>query len=344
MSIPYRTQQTLRRLAIAVLALLVVGVFVWGLWFLWLQRFVVYSRSEGAVLNFDLPEAFTPGEAAVAPEEETPIEIYYNEGEDKVDLNEEVSKLSGYFFERKQVYSDPGSVWQKVQTLPAGTAVLVDMKNIKGSFYYSTDLGRPVSDSADAQGVDQLIQNLAASDYYSIARVPALRDRAFGLKHTNYGLPVSGGYLWMDDEGCYWLNPAKQGTIDYLIEIAEELHALGFDEVVFEDYYFPDTKKIIFKGDKAETLAETAQILVDTCASESFAVSFVAKSTWTPPTGNSRVYQTNMSNPTKIPDLVQKLGLTDPAKQLVFITANTDTRYEEYSVLRPIDMALSAVQ
>ena len=43
MSIPYRTQQTLRRLAIAVLALLVVGVFVWGLWFLWLQRFAEES-------------------------------------------------------------------------------------------------------------------------------------------------------------------------------------------------------------------------------------------------------------------------------------------------------------
>ena len=98
-------------------------------------------------------------------------------------------------------------------SVPAGTAVLMDMKNIRGSFYYSTGTGRPLSDSADIDGVDVLIEQLRGSGYYTIARVPALRDREYGLDHTRDGLPTSGGYLWMDDEGCYWLNPAREGTI-----------------------------------------------------------------------------------------------------------------------------------
>lgn len=340
MSIPYRTQQNIKRFTIAALILLVVGVLVWGMWTLWLQRFVVYSRTEGAVLNFDLPEQVAAGEAAVPPKAETPIEIYYNEGDDKVELSTEITQLKGYFFERKQVYSKPDEVWEKIQALPAGTAVLMDMKNIKGSFYYSTDTGRPVSDTADVEGVDLLLENLAGSDYYAIARVPALRDRSFGLKYTKYGLPTSGGYLWMDDEGCYWLNPAKDGTVEYLIEITEELKDRGFDEVVFEDFYFPDTKKIVFKGDKKEALAQAAQTLVDSCATETFTVSFVSDGSWTPPTGRSRIYRDDISDPLKIPDLVQKLGFEDPAIRLVFITANTDTRYEEYGVIRPVDLAI----
>ena len=340
MSIPYRTQQNLRRLAITLLTLLVVGVLVWGLWFLWLQRFVVYSRSEGAVLNFELPEELPPGEAAVEPEKGDPVEIYYNEGDDKLELDAQVAKLSGYFFERKQIYTDPAGAWERVQKLPTGTAVLMDMKNIKGQFYYSTDLGRPSITTAEAEGVDQLIDNLASSGYYTIARVPGLRDREFGLKYTNYGLPVSGGYLWMDSEGCYWLDPTKNGTIEYLTEIAEELRALGFREVVFEDYYFPDTERIIFKGDKKEALAKTAQTLVDNCATETFTVSFVSDGSWTPPTGNSRIYYTEMSNPAQITDLVKKLELKDPPAQMVFLTANTDNRFDEYGVLRPIDMAV----
>ena len=342
MSIPYRTQQNLKRLAVLLLLLLVVGALVWGMWILWLQRFVVYSRSEGAVLNFELPETMPPGEAALPPEDAVQVEIYYNEGDDKVELSTEVTKLDGYFFDRKQVYSDPAGVWEKIQTLPAGTPVLMDMKNIRGSFYYSTATGRPVSDSADIEGVDNLIAQLQSSNYYTIARVPALRDREYGRQNTRNGLPTSGGYLWMDDEGCYWLNPAKEGTITYLIDIALELRDLGFDEVVFEDYYFPDTKKIVFKGDKAETLAQTAQTLVDTCATEYFTVSFVSDGTWKAPTGRSRIYRDDIGDPLKIPALLETLQLADPSIGLVFLTANMDTRYEEYGVLRPVDMAITA--
>lgn len=339
MSIPYRTQQSLRRLAIALLVLLVVGILVWGMWFVWLQRFVVYTRSEGAVLNFELPETIPPGEAAVPPEEGTQIEIYYNEGDDKLNLSTEMAKLSGYYFPDKQIYTDPEGVWEKIQTLPAGTAVMLDLKSIYGNFFYSTSTGRPISDSADADGVDQLIANLRGSGYYTIARMPALRDREYGRQNTRNGLPTSGGYLWMDDEGCYWLNPTKEGTITYLIDIAEELRDLGFDEVVFEDYEVPTSKKIVFKKDRAEALAETAQMLVTACATEYFTVSFVSDGTWTPPTGRSRIFRTDIGDPMKITGVAEALKLADPAVQLVFITGNMDTRYEEYGVIRPIDMA-----
>ena len=338
MSIPYRTQQNLKRLAGTLLILLVVAAVAWGMWFLWLQRFVVYTRDDGAILDFELSQSLMPGEAAQPPAEEQ-IEIYYNEGEDKVSLGTDLIQINGYYVLGKTLGADPAAVLTQIQALSAGTPVMLDMKSIYGMFYYSTVTGRPVDDSVDVQGVDALINSLKANDYYTIARVPALRDRDYRLHNPNAGLPVSGDYLWMDSDGCYWLNPAREAIINYLIDIATELRELGFDEVVFEDFYFPDTSQIIFNGDKKQTLEETAQTLVNACATEAFAVSFVSDGSWEAPTGRSRVYREDINDAISLMEMNSNLTLEDPETRLVLITNNLDTRFEDYGILRPIELA-----
>lgn len=339
MSIPYRTQQNLKRLLLALLVLAVVGTLVWLMWMVWLQRFVVYTRQEGAVLDFSVQELDINGAQAVPPEDSLEVTIHYNEGEDMVNVSTEMTQMNGYYVTDKAVYEDPAGTWERIQALEPGTAVMLDVKSIYGNFYYSTTTGRPISDSADVDGVDQLFADLRGSSYYTIARVPALRDREYGLDNTRSGLPTSGGYLWMDEDGCYWLNPAKEDTVTYLMKIATELRELGFDEVVFEDFYFPETKKIVFKSDKKEALATAAQSLVTACATDAFTVSFVTDGTWTVPSGRTRVYREDINDPAQIPEVTQNLVLTDPAIRLVFITENMDTRFETYSVLRPISVA-----
>ena len=338
MSIPYRTQQNLKRLASTMLILLVVGVIVWGLWILWLQRFVVYTRDQGAVIDFNVPQTTVPGEEAIPPATENPVEIYYNEGEDKVNLSTEMVQLKGYYISGKEVSSNPAQVWEKIQALPAGTPVMLDMKSIYGTFYYSTTTGRPLSDSADIAGVDELIANLKSSGYYAIARVPALRDREYGLANTRSGLPTSGGYLWMDSEGCYWLNPAKEGTVSYLASIGLELREMGFDEVVYFDFHFPDTENIVFSGDKTEALAIAAQTLVTTCSNSFFAVSFEGSELFTQPEGRTRVYLRDV-DALALEEAVLNSGVENTKVQLVFVTSTYDTRFEEYGVLRPIEGA-----
>ena len=339
MSIPYRTQQNIKHLAIGLLVLLVVGALLCGLWFLWLQRYVVYTREDGAVLDFEVSETLPVGQEAVKPEPDMEIEIYYNEGEDKVELGTELNQIKGYYVLGSNMGADPAGTWEQIQSLPAGTPIMLDMKNIFGAFYYSTATGRPTHGSSDIRGVDALIDNLKDSGYYTIARVPALRDREYGLQYTNEGLPVSGGYLWMDPEGCYWLNPARDTVISYLMDIANELKALGFNEVVFEDFYFPETDQIIFSGDKKATLEATAQTLVTACATDTFAVSFVSDGSWTAPTGRSRVYREDISDAIKLMELKNSLDMEDPQTRLVLITNNLDTRFEDYGILRPIELA-----
>ena len=258
MSIPYRTQQQLKRGAWLLLVALVVGAIVWGLWFIWLQRFVVYTRSAGAVLDFEAGEIAQNGQIAQPPENDLAVEIHYNEGENQVNVNSQWSQMNGYYVDAQTLVQNPNAVWEQIQALPEGTAVMVDMKSIYGSFYYSTSTGMPQSDSVDPAQVDQLVKNLRSSGYYTIARVPALRDREFALRNTRNGLPTAGGYLWMDEDGCYWLNPTTQETQMHLLEIANEVKDLGFSEVLFDYFAFPPTDNILFGQDRMEALAEAA--------------------------------------------------------------------------------------
>ena len=337
MTIPYRTRRILQRVAVTVLALVLAAALIWACWLLWLHKYIIYSADEGAILDFQLQSISGEGVLAQPPEEDATISIYYNEGENAINTSKELTQLSGYYADSTAL-EDISTVLSQIQALPAGTAVMVDVKNIYGSFYYSSTVSEKRSSSIDTAAMDELIEYLDTSAMYTIARLPALRDYAYGLNHVSDGLPTAGGYLWMDDDGCYWLNPSSEGTIAYLAQIVSELKSLGFDEVVFDDFYFPDTSSIVFSGDRPQALAAAAQTLVTTCATESFAVSFTGDASFTLPDGRSRLYVESASA-ADAASIAQQTGIADTAIRLVFLTEVHDTRFDVYSVLRPLSAA-----
>ncbi len=337
MSIPYRTQQGLKRLLVILLILAAVAVLAWLCWMLWLGRFVVYTQN-GAQLEFDRPAPEAMVEA-LPPEGGATVPIYYNEGDDKVEVDKDLTKLTGYYISTSALQGDMNVIREQLKKLPAGTPVMVEVKNSYGSFYYHTAVGESVTDTLDPLEMDELIQYLNSLDLYTIARLPALRDYYFGLHNTRNGLPTPGGYLWADDDYRYWLNPGREGTQSYLASIANELSDLGFDEVLFCDFRFPDTERIVFNGDKLETLKEAAQFLVSTCSSGTFAVSFEGSEGFVPPEGRSRVYYVNVEA-AQAETLALASGVTDTAVNLAFVTELYDTRFDTYGVLRPLSSAL----
>lgn len=338
MNIPYRTRQNLRRTGIVILVLLLVALLVGAFWFLWLDRFVIYTREEGAKLDMSLTDEIPVGESAKEPEKQD-VSIYYNEGENALSTSRELTQITGYYADRAALRGGVDTVLSQIQALPPNTPVMVDVKNAKGAFFYSSTLSDKRDSGIDPTAMDKLIKQLADSNTYAIAKLPALRDYEFGLHHVPDGLPTAGGYLWADSEYCYWLNPSSQGTITYLISIVTELKNLGFDEVVFDNFYFPDTDKIVFKADKDEAIATAAKTLLTACATETFAVSFVGQEPSFPlPEGRSRLYLLGTAA-AQAESIAQQTGLSDPATRLVFLTEIHDTRFDAYCVLRPLDAA-----
>ena len=339
MNIPYRTRWILKRSAVVALVVLLVAALVWLCWFIWLKRYIVYTRDSGAVLDFSLSAKLPEGEPALQPQQEETVSIYYNEGENAINTSKELTQLVGYYADREQLIAGIDEIVQQVKALERGTPVMLDVKSATGNFFYSSAVAEHRDSKVDIEAMDQLIQQLDESGTYLIARLPSLRDRMYGLNNVNDGVfDTRGAYLFRDEGGCYWLNPARQGVLTYLVQIVTELKGLGFDEVVFDYFDFPDTKYMRFDGEKEQALAEAAQTLVTSCATDSFTVSFVQKPGFSLPEGRTRLYITDAAA-ADAALLAQQTGLENPQIRVVFLTQIHDTRFDEFGVLRPLDAA-----
>lgn len=346
MTIPYRTRRVLKRLGTILMALSLVAIFVLMCWLLWLDRFLVYTK-DGAYLDFDREKPLF-GQLATPTEPKPTVSIHY--GDDDVEVSGELEQLAGFYITEADLSAPSGSrkpqedsatkidlLIEKVKKLPAGTPVMLEVKNIKGRFFYHSALSAQRSNLINAQKVDELISALSAQGVYLIAQLPAFRDYHFGLNNVPAGLHHSSGrYLWMDEAGCYWLNPAHQGSITYLAQILSELKGLGFDEAVFSDFRIPETENILFTGDKAAAIANAAKTLVTACATDVFGVSFMGDPGFPLPEGRTRLYMENVGG-ADCDAVAGQTGLSTPEIHLVFIAESYDTRYDKYSVLRPFD-------
>lgn len=336
MNIPYRTQRVLKRIAVGLLPIMVLALVAGLCWYIWAQRYVVYTADGKAILDFDLPQ-LSAGQAPEKPSEPD-VTIRYDSGASELEATE-LTQMTGYYVE-PEALKDLDTVKAQIQALPSGTPVMIDVKSIYGAFYYSSAVSDTRSTQVDVQKMDELIAWMGKQNIYAIARFPALRDYTYGLNHVSDGVHhSSGGYLYQDDDGCYWLHPASQGTLSYLTQIIIELRNLGFDEVVLEDFCFPqNTDKIKVDGDRKELLTTAAAELLKVCATNRFALSFVKTEDFTPPTGRSRLYITG-KDAAEAAQVAADSGVADPAINLVFLTELHDTRFNVYSVMRPLSGA-----
>ncbi len=336
MNIPYRTQRFLKRaLVIALIAALFLALG-FACWLIWVQRFLVYTADGEVKLDFDLPP-LSGGVLAEEPKDPE-IPIHFDKDGAEMDKSEELAQMLGYYVDAEAL-KDIDAVKSQVAALEAGTPVMMDVKGIYGEFYYSSAVGEKRNSKIDSAKMDELIKFIDKAGMYMIARFPALRDYTYGLNHVPDGVHhTSGRYLYQDEKGCYWLHPSSNGTLTFLIQIITELKNLGFDEVVLCDFQFPDTQDTNVKGDKAQMLSKAASTLVSACATDKFTLSFVKTADFTVPEGRVRTYMEGL-DATQAMNAAASSGIENTAVNLVFLTELYDTRFDVYSVLRPLSGA-----
>ena len=333
----YRTRQFFRRLLSVLLVAILVLAVALVCFTVWLRRFVVYTP-DGVRLDMSIGAVPSGGKIPSQPERVDIFLEFIQPDETLPEAPVVQQRLAGYYIDTKMLQEDIAGLRSQLAQLPAGTAVMMDVKNFWGYFFYHSQQG-PGSESYPLTAVDALIAELAESDLYLIARVPALRDYEFGLNNVPCGLPTNKGYLWTDDSGCYWLDPTDDGTLTHLIQITRELRSMGFDEVVFKDFYVPESSKIVFKSDRREAIETAAQTLVTACATDSFAVSFVGYiQDLKLPEGNSRLYLENVAA-VQVQDVLAMVNVADKLRNVVFLAQTNDTRYDVCGTLRPLELA-----
>lgn len=328
----YKARRLLRRIFRWLLWLLLMAAILLVCWMVWLQRFLVYTPG-GVVLDFHLSAPETAGVIPQRPNR-LDISIEYNDDPAQPTSPSGLKQLTGYYIDEEALQGDFSVLRQQLQALPAGTPVLLDVKNCWGYFYYTSSLGEPAPQYPIPE-MDVLFADLANSGLYTIARLPALRDHAFAMGNADASL----SNLWTDSDRCGWLDPTSAATVSHLVQIAQELQALGFDEVVFQDFYVPSAASIVFDADRDEALAAAAQSIVDACGTDSFTVSFLGNTpTLRIPDSHSRLYLANVAA-ADVADILEQVQVVSKQVNLVFLAETNDTRYQVSGVLRPLRSA-----
>ena len=339
-NLTFTTKRRLQRAGLISAIVIMVLILIWFCWVIWLERYVVYSR-DGATIDTNLPERMAGGQVAAPPATDETISIYINEGSDAIDTELKLKKISGYYVEQEQLIEDIQTVRDVVATLPPETAVLLELKNIYGGFNYTSGLqDATIASTVDTAAVDALITDITSKNLYAIALVPAFRDRYYVVAKNNYFLKDKNGYGWVDDQRCYWLDPTETGTMNWLIQIADELRSKGFDEVVFTEFRIPSSDRIRFSGDPNAAIKNAAVKLQETCGTNNFVISFATNDTAfvLPEGGMNRIYLTDVGAKDAA-SAAAKMTVPNPEANLVFLATSTDTRYDAYSALRAVTTA-----
>jgi hypothetical protein len=101
----------------------------------------------------------------------------------------------------------------------------------------------------------------------------------------------------------------------------------------------PDTTAIYFEGDRTQAINAAAQTLAKACAQNTFALSFLKSSNgFALPQGRTRLYLENVSA-AQAAGMVEESGIENAEKRVVFLTDLMDTRFDEFSVMRPVKIS-----
>ena len=341
----YRNRQRLRK----ILLILAVAAGVFLLFclgrFIYLQRFLVFT--DGAA-QFDYQQNLAAQDLPQETLNHEDFPIEYLDPDESVAVSgsgQTLQALSGYYITTSML-QEMEAVTNALNDLEEPPkALLLDMKSIYGNFYYTSSLSGANTASADVAAIEALIRQYDQEGrVYLIARLPSFSDNNFALANQSCGLPLSSGALWMDSNGCYWLDPQDPAVQDYLVAIASELAELGFDEVVFDQFVMPDSQNIVYDVDRQEATAAAAQAIRTQLEGSSIRVSFGSSAAQVAASAD-RVYLTTDSG-SQVESLVAPLQdvLADVTTQIVFCTASRDTRFDGYSLLRPLIEQISEEQ
>lgn len=128
-------------------------------------------------------------------------------------------------------------------------AVVIDVKGDRGMIPYRTSVQAAID--AGAQGpviikdFEEQLATWKGQGIYTIARIVAFKDNLRATTRPDLAIiDTRTGKPWIDRENLAWVDPFREENWDYLIAVAKEAVAKGFDEVQFDYVRFPTDGKL----------------------------------------------------------------------------------------------------
>lgn len=116
-----------------------------------------------------------------------------------------------------------------------------------------------------APDIEDYIKDLHSRNIYVIGRLSSFQDQAYVKAHPEEAVRrKDNGEVWRDRKGIAWIDAGSHNAWDYLVGIAKEYYALGFDEINFDYIRYPSD------GDMSNVLYTHAGTTTRTTVMEEF--------------------------------------------------------------------------
>lgn len=144
-------------------------------------------------------------------------------------------------------------------------AVVIDVKDYTGRIAFAVDNAKLKNSGVVEEripNIKELIAGLHKKNIYVIGRISTFQDSFLITGRPDLAVKkASDKNVWRDRKGVAWLDPGSKEVWDYVVTIAKESHAVGFDELNFDYIRFPSDGNIAdlaydFYDPKAKTKAE----------------------------------------------------------------------------------------
>ncbi len=126
-------------------------------------------------------------------------------------------------------------------------SIVIDIKDFTGRLAFDTDnpmLVDSISDKCGTSDMKEFLEYLHSKNIYVIGRVTVFQDPYMVKKRPDLGVQSKSGGVWKDFKGLSFIDVGAKEHWDYIIEIAKESYAIGFDEINFDYIRFPSDGKM----------------------------------------------------------------------------------------------------
>lgn len=173
-------------------------------------------------------------EAEATEETEEPLEKVEDEAQEEKVVR---PKVKGIFVTGPMAgSSNMEHLIQLVEETELNT-IVIDVKNDEGRITYDMEIPSVQETGAGisyVQDMKALMKKCKEKNIYLIARIVTFKDPFLAKEKPEWCIHNTDGSIFLDKGGLTWLNPYNREVWEYLLDIAEESLAMGFDEVQFD--------------------------------------------------------------------------------------------------------------
>lgn len=252
---PYRPKDIYRgrrkfRVPLSILLFAVTFLLAGGIgMFFFLQQYMVYD-ADGATLQLpfgredqapDVPEGLPTPEPTFEPVE---VQVVWeNPDFEDVDMGtwDKLKPVQGLFISQNTV-QDAAALAASVSAVKSGgySMAVLEMKNRTGRLAWASEAETARAYlTSGATDVTAVIEDLHQAGKTVAAQISCFADSLLLQHNWSFALRYADGSVCQNDDGSYWLDPYDQTVRTYLTDLALELAAMGFDEIILADLYHP---------------------------------------------------------------------------------------------------------